>query len=321
MKRTWTIACIISLTTFGRASAERPSPEEDAQIAALLALVQRGAERGAKENVDREERRSLNTFTRDEQKRLKARAEQEGGRYVGEATKAKERAWIPWSAAYEAIRPTNPLVTKACQDEAIEYAAALHTQKTGESPEKHFVDVTRAFQKNQLSAPDYFDHLTECQTFCAQIVARLLNCHVDAIAGLPADDTVLVLFGVGESEIDASAERRLRRFAERMRESRKQVLLFGSASRLSARDPRDVNETLSRHRAEAVRRRLLGAGVDDDRIYITWIGQDPPRLSDRAIAVRLGFEKPYARLRARSQPLYMDQNVLAVAWQKESDAR
>ena len=313
MKRRTMMAAVLLVASGTYAFAQSTSVEEDAQIAALLALVQRGAAKGAKQGLKPEDSRSLTTFIKEEQRKLKARAQQSGGQYIAEASEP-DRPWIPWSASYEAIRPTNPLVTKQCQDEAIEYASALRMKERGTSPEKHFLDQIHAFKQGALGARDYFDHLVVCRSFCAQIVARLLNCHLDAIATLPPEDTVLVLFGVGRSSIPTSTRRHIRKFAQKLATSDKKVLLFGSASRLNARDSAAANETLSRHRAEAVRRALISAGIDDDRIFITWIGQDPPRISERDVARRLGFGRPWNRLKRRGRAKYMDQNVLAVAW-------
>ena len=317
MIRSKAIAIIATLAIVGAvpaAGAPAISAEEEAQLAALLALVQRGAERGAKENVDGTETRSLDDFSRDEQRRLTSRAQQNGGRYIGEVTRPQNRPWTPWSATYETTRPTNPLISKACQDRAFESAAANHAGHTGESPAPHFLEVMEAFKADRLSARAYFDHLTDCAHFCAQIVARLLSCHLDAIAALPVDDTVLVLFEVGRRTVTPRAVRRLSRFAQRINAHRHKVLLFGSASRLSPRDPADVNATLSRDRALAVRRALVSAGVDDERIYATWIGQDPPRLSAKTVAEHLGFASDWRRLNTIGRPRFMDQNVLVVAW-------
>lgn len=100
-------------------------------------------------------------------------------------------------------------------------------------------------------------------------MARLLNCHLNAIAALPAEETVLVLFDVGTANVSRSARRGLARFADQRITGGKKVLLFRSVSRLHARDLAHIHDPLSLHWAEVVRHVLLSAGVDDDRIFNT----------------------------------------------------
>ena len=110
------------------------------------------------------------------------------------------------------------------------------------------------------------------------------------------------------------------RFAQRVLKSNRSVLLYGSASRLSHSDKEEFNDSLSR-RAEAVRRILLKAGVEDEKIFRAWIGQDPPRLLARPIAKTLGYLPLWKRLNGLGLIKYMDQNVMVVAWQPTDSSK
>ncbi len=304
---------ILGLSTGSLARAA--SPEREAQLDALLKAVQRGTAKGAKAGVGPKDKTPLLKMAKREQKKLAGMAQKRGGQYIGKAGEGEDEAIDPWSAAYEATRPSNPLVSAQCRQESFAEAAEHHQKETGNSAEGHFKGAAAAFGKGALKASDYFDHLTECRHFCARVVGLLLSCHVDAIASLPAKDTVLVLFGTGKDDVGRRSKRKLRAFAERFKKSDKRILMYGSASRLNARDGRGSNEGLSRRRAEAVRRALLSAGVPDEKIFLTWINQDPPRLSDPVIAERLGFLGRWRALKRRGRRKFMDQNVLVVAWE------
>ena len=287
--------------------------DSDEQLQDLIQAIKVGTKRANKS------KENLKTVVTKKQSILKNKAAALKSHYIADALPELVDIIDPWSAAYEATRPSNPMVSPTCRREAFAKAAKHHKETTGHSVEKHFLEQRKKFATGSLAAADYFEHLVECENFCARLVGMLLSCHIDALARLPQKDTVLVLFGRSKDELSSAVDKKLKQFAKRIRHTGHKVLLYGSSSRLTRNDTHSINEELSKSRAESVRRALIEYGIDENSIFMTWINQEPPRMSSKIIAKRLGYIKVWRKLKQRKRLKYIDQNVMVVAWRTENN--
>ena len=215
------------------------------------------------------------------------------------------------------VRPTNPLITPQCRRDAKLWSrqyAQIKKRKTKEYILNHEEKTAADYAAGKINASEFFNHIKKCVT-CGSRVARLVSCHVDALANISLRDRVLVLFDVGEAKVRTSDNVALRRFARRVLNSDKIVLFWGSASNLGKFNY-EQNLELSKRRAEAVRNILREVGFPSHRLYAQWTSTAPPRLWREAISKRLGWHR---RWKAMANHKYMDQNVILAAFDSSDD--
>lgn len=216
-----------------------------------------------------------------------------------------------------ATSESNPLLDEQCKTQAMQFSvealqramglenkdaalreAAAHIQK-------HLDDIKNMGSK--ISYSQYLKTIADCRTFCAPLVANLVQCHVLAVS---RHDHGIILFEINRYDLQppfSGPDGLIERVAARLRGSAdKHVLVIGRASQIG--DLR-YNRRLSGLRALAVKDGLVNAGVPAERIETTWFGWEPPQI-DSPIAQLYGLQDLFGRVGA----LAINQSVVMVLY-------
>jgi outer membrane protein OmpA-like peptidoglycan-associated protein len=231
-----------------------------------------------------------------------------------------ERAEFPgeegrpdWFQLLAVTRAENPLLEEQCKKQALELSVAHFGEVRGIADEGEAVRAAaehirmhQDFVKSHgISYSDYLRDISECRSFCAPVVARLMQCQVLSVARKPHG---IVLFDLDSSTPDARYENgALSNLVTQLsKDPARRVALIGRASRLG--DLR-YNRRLSARRALAVRDRLIDLGVEPARLETMWFGWEPPQLS-AWVADQYGMRDLYERV----GELHINQSVVAVVY-------
>jgi outer membrane protein OmpA-like peptidoglycan-associated protein len=156
-----------------------------------------------------------------------------------------------------------------------------------------------------ISYSDYLREISECRSFCAPVVARLMQCQVLSVARNPHG---IVLFDLDSSSVDTRYRNgALSNVVTQLgKDPARRVALIGRASLLG--DLR-YNRRLSAQRALAVRDRLIDLGIEPARLETMWFGWEPPQLS-AWVADQYGMRDLFERV----GELHINQSVVAVVY-------
>ncbi len=188
-----------------------------------------------------------------------------------------------WFQALRVTRDENPLLERECKEQALRVSVdtlAAHQHSEGEqealrAAADHMREHQRFIQNQTVSHADYLRAIAECTSFCAPLVAQLIQCHILSVARL---EHGIVLFEIGSDAVDPSFRRGLIDTVSGQLAAHpdRKAVLIGRASRIG--DLR-FNRTLSARRALAVKDALMASGVAGERIETMWFGWEPPQIS------------------------------------------
>jgi outer membrane protein OmpA-like peptidoglycan-associated protein len=201
-----------------------------------------------------------------------------------------ERAEFPgeegrpdWFQLLAVTRAENPLLEEQCKKQALELSVAHFGEVQGIEDEQAAVRAAAEHirmhqdfvRSHGISYSDYLREISECRSFCAPVVARLMQCQVLSVARNPHG---IVLFDLDSSSVDTRYRNgALSNVVTQLgKDPARRVALIGRASRLG--DLR-YNRRLSAQRALAVRDRLIDLGIEPARLETMWFGWEPPQLS------------------------------------------
>jgi outer membrane protein OmpA-like peptidoglycan-associated protein len=230
----------------------------------------------------------------------RATADRPGGEERAEFPGAEGRP--DWFQLLAVTRAENPLLEEQCKAQALELSVAHFGEVQGIDDER---EAVRAAAEHIISYSDYLRDISECRSFCAPVVARLMQCQVLSVARKPHG---IVLFDLDSSALDTRYEDgALSNLVTQLgKDPARRVALIGRASRLG--DLR-YNRRLSARRALAVRDRLIDLGVEAARLETMWFGWEPPQLS-AWVADQYGMRGLYDRV----GELRINQSVVAVVY-------
>ncbi|PIQ37025.1 MAG: hypothetical protein COW59_09305 [Lysobacterales bacterium CG17_big_fil_post_rev_8_21_14_2_50_64_11] len=201
-----------------------------------------------------------------------------------------------WIQAMRVTRDDNPLLDSACKDQAMrvsmESLAALEGAEGEHGAMQAAADHVRQHQgfikDGSISHADYLREIAECTSFCAPLVAQLMQCHILSVARL---EHGIVLFDLGSDTVTPSFKSGLLDTVSKQLQENAghKAVLIGRASQIG--DLRH-NRALSARRALAVKDVLLGAGIAAERIETMWFGWEPPQISD-VVASEYGVSRLY----------------------------
>ena len=201
-----------------------------------------------------------------------------------------------WIQALRVTRDDNPLLDSACKDQAMrvsmEALAALEGAEGEHGAMQATADHVRQHQgfikDGNISHADYLREIAECTSFCAPLVAQLMQCHILSVARL---EHGIVLFDLGSDTVSSSFKTGLLdTVSKQLKENGgRKAVLIGRASQIG--DLRH-NRALSARRALAVKDTLLAAGISAERIETMWFGWEPPQISD-VVASEYGVSRLY----------------------------
>lgn len=218
-----------------------------------------------------------------------------------------------WIQALRVTRDDNPLLDSACKDQAMRVSMASLAALEGAEGEHGAMQAAaehvrqhQAFIKDgNISHADYLHEIAECTSFCAPLVAQLMQCHILSVARL---EHGIVLFDLGSDTVTPSFKSGLlATVSKQIKENAgRKAVLIGRASQIG--DLR-LNRALSARRALAVKDVLLDAGIAAERIETMWFGWEPPQISNE-IASEYGVSRLYETV-GRDQ---INQSVVVVIY-------
>ena len=203
-----------------------------------------------------------------------------------------------WFRLLAVTRVENPLLEEECKKQALQLSVEHLAEVRGIADERAALQAAaehiRMHQdfvtSHGISYSAYLREISECQAFCAPVVARLLQCQVLSVARRPHG---IVLFELDSDTLDARYEQgALANLATQLDEDpERRVALIGRASRIG-----DLvyNRRLSAQRALATRDRLIALDVAPERVETMWFGWEPPQIS-AWIADEYGMRELYER--------------------------
>lgn len=188
-----------------------------------------------------------------------------------------------WYQSLRVTRDENPLLERECKEQAVRVsvdALAAHEGVEGEQAAlreaaEHMRMHQQFIQNEDISHADYLRAIAECTSFCAPLVAQLIQCHILSVARL---EHGIVLFDLGSDVVEPGFRSGLLETVSQKlaAEPERKTVLIGRASRIG--DLR-LNRTLSARRALAVKDALMASGVAGERIETMWFGWEPPQIS------------------------------------------
>jgi len=197
-----------------------------------------------------------------------------------------------WLQGLTVTKQDNPMLEQACREEAlagntqrlVDQGAYASDSETLHATVEHMQMHHEFIDDNRISHADYLRSLTECEEFCAPLVASLMECHILSVARRPHG---IVLFDIDSSRVDRDFRSGV--VDEMAREystsNESQILLIGRASQIGELA---YNRRLAAQRALAVRDELTAAGVPFERIRPIWFGWEPPQI-DSVMADEYGM--------------------------------
>ena len=205
---------------------------------------------------------------------------------------------------------SNPLVTEACQKEAMRDAINGFVEHDHLEPEEAVAKIKghmteRAKALESITYSDYIAHIAKCKKLCGKTVKKLMGCHIEAVTNL---DHELVFFDLDSTYVKDTYRRGpIGRLADSVEDApEKNILLIGRASRIGQAG---YNRTLSRRRARSVRDTFLDMGVEADRIKLLAFGYEPPQIEE-TLAQAYDLAELYERLGNHK----MNQSVMMVVY-------
>lgn len=197
-----------------------------------------------------------------------------------------------WLQGLTVTKSDNPMLEDACRQQAVkkvtlQAAEKMHIRGAEQALQAtldHMQQHADFIRNNEISHTDYLRSLAECETYCAPLVASLMQCHILSVARRPHG---IVLFDLASTHVEAAYEDGIiAELAEEFsRQEGAQVLVVGRASQIG--DLR-YNRRLAGQRALAVRDRLVNAGVPLEKIRPIWFGWEPPQI-DAFMAAEYGM--------------------------------
>ena len=168
--------------------------------------------------------------------------------------------------------------------------------------------------RQPMTVGDFADHIFKCRGACKPYMAAFIQCAISRLSR--SDRKAFVQFPVDEKQIPSQYRWPLRRLARFARQNDKHILIVGSSSRLpnEANTAWRYNLDLARSRAAGVRTFLTDRGVPEDRVSTVFLGWDPPRFSNPAIASEWGGEFETLWSSFTRDKVYLDQNAMVFVY-------
>ncbi len=215
---------------------------------------------------------------------------------------------------------------RGCEKLALEIAIDRHAKVKNVSHEvaeervvAHFNAEQQKLQEHlkghrDMSVGDFADHIFSCRGACKPYMAAFIQCAISRLSR--ADRKAFIRFPVNDEKVPSQYRWSLHRLARYARKHDKHVLIVGSSSRLpnEASSAWRYNLDLARSRAAGVRTFLTEAGVAEQRVSTIFLGWDPPRFSNPAIASEWGgdFERLWSTF--ADDKIYLDQNAMVFVY-------
>jgi outer membrane protein OmpA-like peptidoglycan-associated protein len=171
------------------------------------------------------------------------------------------------------------LATLATQQASAQRQAALDAQQQAQSAQAMSAQqAEQAAQQNQQLQRQLADERTKSEQ-AIEALGRIANVRREA-KGLVINLTGSLLFETGKWTLRPIAHERLEKVAEALKQadSKERFVVEGHTD---SRGSDELNQTLSDHRAQAVKDFLVSRGVPEERISAIGMGKEDPVASNR----------------------------------------